>query len=261
MGILNTTPDSFSDGGCYATKDAALRQAELMWQQGASIIDVGGESTRPGANPVALEQELQRVIPVIEAIHTRLEVAISIDTSKPVVMQAAVNAGASLINDVHALRAEGALPMAVTLDVPICLMHKQGMPRTMQEQPHYVDVVSEVRDFLLQRATALLEAGFPREKILLDPGFGFGKTLAHNLALLRDLSVLAETGYSLLVGLSRKSMLGAITGRAVDQRVPAGIAATMIALQGGARIVRVHDVAQTVDALKIWQATYGYPYD
>jgi dihydropteroate synthase len=254
MGILNITPDSFSDGGLYQQRDTALRQAEVMAGQGASILDIGGESTRPGAAAVSGQEELDRVIPVIEAIKSHIDIPLSIDTSKPAVMRAAVQAGAGLINDVNALRAEGALQAAIDLAVPVCLMHMQGKPRTMQQDPQYVDVVADVHDFLLQRTQALLDAGFAREKIVLDPGFGFGKTLAHNLALLRGLPVLAKTGYPLLIGISRKSMLGAITGRKVDQRVPASIAAAVLALQGGASILRVHDVAETVDALKVWRA-------
>jgi dihydropteroate synthase len=254
MGILNITPDSFSDGGLYQQRDAALRQAEAMVGQGASILDIGGESTRPGAAAVSGQEELDRVIPVIEAIKSRIDIPLSIDTSKPAVMRAAVQVGVGLINDVNALRAEGALQAAIDLAVPVCLMHMQGKPRTMQQDPQYVDVVADVHDFLLQRTQALLDAGFAREKIVLDPGFGFGKTLAHNLALLRGLPVLAKTGYPLLIGISRKSMLGAITGRKVDQRMPASIAAAVLALQGGASILRVHDVAETVDALKVWRA-------
>lgn len=254
MGILNITPDSFSDGGLYQQRDAALRQAEAMVGQGASILDIGGESTRPGAAAVSGQEELDRVIPVIEAIKSHIDIPLSIDTSKPAVMRAAVQVGAGLINDVNALRAEGALQAAIDLAVPVCLMHMQGKPRTMQQDPQYVDVVADVHDFLLQRTRALLDAGFAREKIVLDPGFGFGKTLAHNLALLRGLPVLAKTGYPLLIGISRKSMLGAITGRQVDQRMPASIAAVVLALQGGASILRVHDVAETVDALKVWRA-------
>ncbi len=254
MGILNVTPDSFSDGGRFDRLDAALRHAEAMCAAGADIIDIGGESTRPGAAPVSEAEELERVIPVIEAIRRDLEVPISIDTSKPAVMRAAVAAGATLINDVNALRAPGALEAAVEAGVPVCLMHMQGEPRTMQQAPHYDDVVAEVRDFLLARAEACVAAGIPRHAILLDPGFGFGKTLAHNLALLRELPALTATGYPVLVGISRKSMLGRLTGREVDQRLAAGLAAAVLALEGGARILRVHDVPETRDALRVWEA-------
>lgn len=254
MGILNITPDSFSDGGRFLHADAALRQAERLVDEGADILDIGGESTRPGALAVPEQQEIERVAPVIEAIAARIEVPVSVDTSKPGVMRAAVSAGACMINDVNALRAEGAVQTAAELAVPVCLMHMQGEPRTMQQSPSYDDVVGEVRAFLLQRAQACEAAGIPRHAISLDPGFGFGKTLAHNLRLLRGLPVLADTGYPVLAGLSRKSMLGAITGREVAQRLPASLAVALLALQGGASILRVHDVAETVDVLKVWQA-------
>ncbi|RMG35885.1 MAG: dihydropteroate synthase [Gammaproteobacteria bacterium] len=254
MGILNVTPDSFSDGGRFDRLDAALRHAEAMCGAGADIIDIGGESTRPGAVPVSEAEELQRVVPVIEALHSRLEVEISIDTSKPGVMRAAVEAGAGLVNDVNALRAPGAAEMVAALGVPVCLMHMQGEPRTMQQSPRYDDVVTEVRDFLLARAESCMAAGIPRDHIWLDPGFGFGKTLAHNLALLRSLPTLCETGFPVLVGISRKSMIGMLTGREVADRVAGSLAAAVLALEGGARILRVHDVAETRDALRVWEA-------
>jgi dihydropteroate synthase len=254
MGILNVTPDSFSDGGRFDRLGDALRHAERLAAEGADILDIGGESTRPGAQAVGEAEEVDRVVPVIEAIASRIEVPISIDTSKAGVMRAAVAAGACMINDVNALRAEGALEAAAGLDVPVCLMHIQGEPRTMQQNPQYDDVVVEVGEFLVRRAAACEAAGIARERIVLDPGFGFGKTLAHNLALLRDLPVLVERGYPVLVGISRKSMLGMITGREVDQRLAGSLAVALMALQGGAAILRVHDVAETVDVLKVWQA-------
>ncbi|WP_295886767.1 dihydropteroate synthase [uncultured Thiohalocapsa sp.] len=251
MGVLNVTPDSFSDGGDFFARDTALRRAEQMVAEGADIIDVGGESTRPGADAVSMQDERRRVVPVIEALARRLPVPVSVDTSKPEVMRAAADAGASLINDVRALRAPGALAAAVSLGLPVCLMHMQGEPRTMQESPTYGDVVAEVGNFLKARIAACLAAGLPGERLLLDPGFGFGKRLAHNLALLARLPELAEIGPPLLVGISRKSMLGAITGRPVAERLPAGLAAAVLAARSGARILRVHDVAPTVDALKV----------
>ncbi len=263
MGILNVTPDSFSDGGDFFsprhTPDRALARAERMVSDGAAIIDIGGESTRPGANAVSLEEELARVIPVIERLHARLpDVIISIDTSKSEVMRAAVAAGASMINDVWALRAGGALEAACDLDAAICLMHLQGEPRTMQQQPCYVDVVAEVRAFLAGRIAACLAAGIARERLLVDPGFGFGKTLEHNLALLRNLGEFRTLGVPLLVGLSRKSMIGALTGRPVGERLYGSIALTALAAWQGAAIVRVHDVAETADALKVCSAVmYG----
>jgi len=254
MGILNVTPDSFSDGGCFDNLDNALRHAERMVAQGADMLDIGGESTRPGAKPVSEQEEIERVVPVIEALASRIQAPISIDTSKPGVMRAAVAAGACLINDVNALRADGALAAAVETGVPVCLMHMQGKPRTMQQDPSYVDVVTEVRDFLLARAQVCMAAGMARDDIWIDPGFGFGKTLQHNLDLLRHLPHLVETGFPVLVGISRKSMLGALTGRDVDQRLAAGLAAALLALQRGALILRVHDVPETLDVLNIWLA-------
>ena len=254
MGVLNITPDSFSDGGRFSEVDAALRRAEQMVVDGAGIIDVGGESTRPGAAPVSLDDELGRVIPVIERIRSALDVPVSIDTSKPRVMREAVRAGACLVNDVTALAAPDALETVAELGVPVCLMHMQGQPRTMQNAPQYRDVVADIIDYLSARLAACEAAGIGRERLLVDPGFGFGKTLEHNLALLRDLEAFAVLGVPLLVGLSRKSMLGLVTGRPVEQRLAASVAAALIAVQNGASIVRVHDVAETVDALKLWQA-------
>ncbi len=254
MGILNVTPDSFSDGGRFLGPEAALRRALELQREGADLIDVGGESTRPGAPPVSEAEELDRVIPVIERLKDAVEVPISVDTSKPVVMREAVAAGAGLINDVNALRAEGALETAAALQVPVCLMHMQGTPRTMQQAPGYRNVVAEVKDFHQARMAACQEAGIPPERILLDPGFGFGKRLEHNLALLRELRSLTDLGRPLLVGISRKSMLGAITGREVEDRLAAGLAAAVLALERGASLLRVHDVAATVDAVKVVEA-------
>ena len=251
MGVLNVTPDSFSDGGRYSTVDIALRRSEQMAEQGAAIIDVGGESTRPGAEAVSEQQELDRVIPVIEVIHRAVDLPISIDTSKPGVMRAAVAAGASIINDVFALQADGALEAAVELQRPVCLMHMQGEPRNMQEQPQYDDVVGEVTQFLRERVAQCKQAGLAEDLIIVDPGFGFGKSPAHNVELLAGLEQLAELGVPLLVGLSRKSTLGKITGREVTQLMPASIAAAVVAVQQGAQIVRAHDIAETVDALRV----------
>ncbi len=251
MGILNVTPDSFSDGGRFHHLDAALSGARMMAGDGADVVDVGGESTRPGAQPVGLADELERVVPVIEAIASELSVSISIDTSKPGVMEAAVAAGATMINDVLALRADGAIETARDLQVPVCLMHMQGLPRSMQNNPCYDDVVSEVREFLLGRIDACVSAGMDEGKIIIDPGFGFGKTLQHNLALLARLDVLVDTGVPVLVGLSRKSMIAAMLDRPMDRRVAASAALAMIAAQKGAAMVRVHDVAETADALNV----------
>jgi len=254
MGILNVTPDSFSDGGDYFGLDASLRHARAMVRDGADLIDVGGESTRPGAGQVDTQEELRRVVPVIRALFAELSVPISVDTAKPEVMEAAVAAGAGLINDVRALAAPGALETAVGLGVPVCLMHMRGDPGTMQLDPSYGDVVGEVRAFLVQRVGACLEAGITRERILVDPGFGFGKTLEHNLVLLARLGEIAALGMPVLVGISRKSMLGSVTGRGVGERLPASLAAAVLAAERGADILRVHDVAATADALKVLQA-------
>jgi len=254
MGILNITPDSFSDGGLFLGRDRALAHALEMAADGADIIDVGGESTRPGAPAVSVEQELARVIPVIEAVRAAVELPISIDTSKPEVMRAAVAAGAGLINDVRALREPGALAAAAGLGVPVCLMHMQGEPRTMQANPVYGDVLAEVREFLAGRVAACEAAGIPRARLIVDPGFGFGKTVAHNLALLRGLPELAGLGCPVLAGLSRKSLIGAVLGLPVDERLHASVALALIAVQNGASIVRVHDVRATRDAVRMWEA-------
>jgi dihydropteroate synthase len=251
MGILNVTPDSFSDGGLFVGRDAALRQAEAMARDGAAIIDIGGESTRPGAADVPEQQELDRVLPVVEAVASVIDVPVSIDTSKPAVMRAAVAAGAGMINDIRALRGEGALQAAVDLQVPVCLMHMQGQPRTMQQQPAYTDVVAEVTGFLAERVRTCVDTGLDEELIVVDPGFGFGKLPQHNVELLSNLRQLRSLGRPILVGLSRKSTLGELTGRDVGKRLPASIAAAVIAVLEGAQIVRVHDVRETVDALRV----------
>ena len=255
MGILNVTPDSFSDGGQYRFLDAALQRVEEMLMEGVDIIDIGGESTRPGAPAVSAPEELDRVIPVIEAIRQRFAVPLSIDTSKPIVMREAVKAGADLLNDVRALQEEGALQVCAELDVPICLMHMQGLPRTMQLEPHYTNVVNEVYGFFEQRIQACEMVGIARDRLILDPGFGFGKNLDHNIDLLRRLKAFSALNLPLLVGLSRKSMLGKLLGeRPVEDRLHASIAAAVIAAMQGATIIRVHDVKATNDALKIVKA-------
>ena len=254
MGVLNTTPDSFSDGGRFTAVSAALSQARRMVEEGADIIDVGGESTRPGAGAVREHEEIDRVLPVIDAIRAELDVPLSIDTSKPGVMRAAVAAGADMINDVRALRVEGALDAAAALQRPVCLMHMQGEPRTMQQDPRYDDVVADVTQFLRERVAECVTAGLGEELLVLDPGFGFGKTPADNVELLANLRQLLIIGRPLLIGVSRKSTLGALTGRAVGQRVPAGLAAAVMAVDRGASIVRVHDVAETVDAMRVARA-------
>lgn len=251
MGVLNVTPDSFSDGGDFFSPEDALHRAERMVEEGADILDIGGESTRPGAVPVSAQDEIDRVVPVIEALRSRISLPISIDTSKPEVMRAAVSAGAGMINDVRALRSPGALDAAVETGVPVCLMHMQGEPGNMQAAPEYGDVVTEVRDFLHRRVGDCISAGMAPGHLLLDPGFGFGKTLAHNLALLAGLEELCGLGQPVLVGLSRKSMIGALTGRPVDERLSGSLAAAVLAVERGARLVRVHDVAATVDALRV----------
>jgi dihydropteroate synthase len=250
MGVLNATPDSFSDGGRWLDLDEAVRRAADMAQAGADIIDIGGESTRPGSLPVSTEEEIARTVPLVRRVKAELDVAVSIDTSKPEVMQAAVDAGADMINDVFALQQPGALEMAARLHVPVCLMHMRGAPRTMQAAPQYQDVVSEVSSFLLGRVSACQAVGIPGDAIVLDPGFGFGKTFLHNVELFRAIPVLCQLGFPLLVGISRKSMLGEITGKKVHERMPASIAAALLAVQLGAAIVRVHEVGETVDALK-----------
>lgn len=252
MGVLNRTPDSFSDGGHYLDIDQALAQARRMADEGADLIDIGGESTRPGADPVGEQQELDRVVPLIERLRGDVDCTLSVDTGKPGVMRAACVAGAELINDVYALRAEGAMQAAAETGAAVCLMHMQGEPRTMQQSPRYGDVVVEVGDFLRQRVAACAEAGIPRERLCVDPGFGFGKNLGHNLALLAGLEALMALDLPILVGLSRKSMLGTISGRsAVADRVPAGVAAAALAVVRGAMIVRTHDVAATRDAVRL----------
>jgi dihydropteroate synthase len=251
MGVLNVTPDSFSDGGRFASIEAALAHALRMVEEGAALIDVGGESTRPGAQAVGVEEEIRRVVPVIQAIAARTRVLISIDTSKPAVMTAAVRAGASLINDVRALREPGALEAAADSGAAICLMHMQGEPRTMQIDPRYGDVVAEVRDFLRERAEACMAHGIARDRLVIDPGIGFGKRLEHNLALLAGLPALAGLGWPVLIGVSRKSMFDVLLGRAVDERVAGGVAVSTAAVLNGASIVRTHDVASTVDAVKV----------
>ncbi|KQY00683.1 dihydropteroate synthase [Rhodanobacter sp. Root480] len=254
VGILNLTPDSFSDGGSHDSVDAAVAHALQMVEEGADMIDVGGESTRPGAADVPVDEELHRVIAVIEQLASRSEVPIAIDTSKPEVMRAAVAAGAGMINDVYALRREGAMEAVAELRVPVCLMHMQGEPRSMQDAPHYDDVVGEVHRFLTDRLFACELAGIERRNVMVDPGFCFGKTLEHNLALLAALDRFTSLGSGVYAGLSRKSMIGTLTGRQVPaERVAGSVAAALIAVQRGARMVRVHDVAATVDALAVWQ--------
>lgn len=253
MGIVNVTPDSFSDGGRFLATDQAVAHARQLVEDGADVLDIGGESTRPGAQAVSEEEEIQRVVPVIEAL-LALNVPLSVDTMKPGVMRAALAAGADLVNDVNALQAEGAMDAVANSYAAVCLMHMQGQPATMQQAPRYGDAVAEVEDYLLERASAAQAAGIAAERIVLDPGFGFGKTLDHNLALFRELPRLVSKGYPILAGLSRKSMLGTITGRPVEQRLHASIAAALMAAERGARILRVHDVAATCDAIKIWKA-------
>jgi len=257
MAVLNTTPDSFSDGGAlYNDKhqldlSLVLTQVESFLQQGANIIDVGGESTRPGAEPVSIAEELERVIPVVEAVSKRFDVAISVDTSTPAVMTESAKVGASLINDVRALGRPGALEAAAETGLPVCLMHMSGEPGSMQDDPQYDDFVREVCDFLLARVGQCVEVGIDTGKILLDPGFGFGKTLTHNLTLFRHLDQLVALGFPLMVGVSRKSMIGTILDKPVDQRIIGSVAMAMLAAQRGAQILRVHDVSATADALKI----------
>lgn len=255
MGILNATPDSFSDGGRFNHLDAALKRCEQMVKEGADWIDVGGESTRPGAAEVSALQELERVIPVIEAIKQRFEVKVSVDTSKPEVMQAAIVAQVDMINDVRALQEPGALEAVAPSEVLVCLMHMQGEPRSMQQTPDYADVVYDVKLFLEQRINSCQQAGISAQRLLLDPGFGFGKTVRHNYQLLQRLASLHEYGLPLLIGLSRKSMLGAVTHTEIDERLAASIAGATIAAMKGARIVRVHDVKPTVDAMHVVHAT------
>jgi len=251
MGILNVTPDSFSDGGRFATTKSAVQQTRAMIEQGAAIIDVGGESTRPGAEDVSLNEELDRVIPVIEKIANEFDTIISIDTSKPEVIRAAVNAGAGLINDVNALQADGALSAAYEANVPVCLMHMQGVPRTMQKEPTYNNVTEEVIAFLKERIDACINAGISKNKLLIDPGFGFGKSLKHNLQLMRDLESFKHIDCPLLVGVSRKSMIGQLLDVEVDDRLIGSVALETLAAWNGADIIRAHDVKAAVEAIKI----------
>jgi dihydropteroate synthase len=256
MGIVNVTPDSFSDGGRYYDPARAVAHARQLVEEGADLLDIGGESSRPGAQSVSAEEELRRVLPVIEAL-AGVGVPLSVDTVKPEVMCRAVAAGASVINDIAALQAPGALEAVAASDAAVCLMHMQGEPRTMQADPSYGDVVVEVRDFLVRRVAAVRAAGIAAERIIVDPGFGFGKRLEHNLALLRQLGRFGDLGACVLAGLSRKSMLGEITGRKVSLRDAASVAAALLAARNGARILRVHDVAATKDALAVWAAVEG----
>lgn len=251
MGILNVTPDSFSDGGTFNLLENGLTHAALMLDEGADIIDIGGESTRPGAQDVSVQQELDRVIPVIEAISQRFDTIISIDTSKARVMTEAIQAGARLINDVRALQENGALEAAIAAKVPVCLMHMQGQPRVMQQNPQYDDVVTEVKTFLKQRISICLQAGMPIEQIIVDPGFGFGKSLQHNFQMLAELEEFHKLNVPVLAGMSRKSMLGNLLQRDVTQRLAGNVAVATIAAQKGAQIIRVHDVKETVDAVKV----------
>jgi len=253
MGILNVTPDSFADGGHDLDPSRALDHAREMIGDGAAIIDIGGESTRPGAQPVSEAEELERVIPLVAALAGE-GALVSVDTMKPGIMRAAIAAGAAMVNDVRALQARGALEAMAASSAAVCLMHMRGEPRTMQADPHYEDVVREVGDFLLERALTCEAAGIARDRIVIDPGFGFGKTLSHNLELLRSLSALTETGYPVLAGLSRKATIGRITGRDVGDRMAGSVAAALAAVARGASIVRVHDVRETVDALNVWWA-------
>ncbi|HEX9389726.1 MAG TPA: dihydropteroate synthase [Usitatibacteraceae bacterium] len=254
MGIVNITPDSFSDGGRFLARDQAIAHARQLIADGADLIDLGGESTRPGAPSATLDEELARVMPALEAV-VGDGVPVSVDTQKTEVMRAAIAAGAAMINDVNALQAPGAVEVCANSDVAICLMHKQGTPQTMQAAPHYDDVLAEVGDFLQARARVCEAAGVAHERIVIDPGFGFGKTVEHNFTLLRELRALTRLGYPLLAGYSRKTSLGIITGRPVDERLAASLAAALIAAQNGAAILRVHDVRETVDVLKVLAAT------
>ncbi|WDK02092.1 dihydropteroate synthase [Xanthomonas campestris] len=260
MGIVNVTPDSFSDGGQHTTVDAAVAHGLRLVAEGAAVLDVGGESTRPGASAVSLEEELQRVIPVIQALSAQTDVPISVDTYKPEVMRAAVGAGAGMINDVNALRSPGALEAAAELAVPVVLMHALSAPHAMQAEPHYDDVVAEVHRFLAERIFAAEMAGIDKRRLILDPGFGFDKSTVHNLTVLAQLQRLQEFGLPVLVGFSRKRTIGELTGRQVAaERVHGSVAAHLIAAQQGAQLLRVHDVAATVDALKVWRAVAAIP--
>lgn len=251
MGILNVTPDSFSDGGRFSQRDEALRHAEAMVAAGATLIDVGGESTRPGARPVSVTEELERVAPMVEAIHRHLDVVVSVDTSTPAVMREAARLGAGLINDVRALERDGALDAAAATGLPVCLMHMRGEPGTMQDDPHYENVTQDVARYLQQRMVACANAGIEADRVVLDPGFGFAKTLAHNLSLFKHLEALHRLGRPLLVGVSRKSMIGLTLERPVDERLYGSLALAALAVTKGASILRVHDVAQTVDVVRM----------
>lgn len=251
MGILNITPDSFSDGGRFNQRDLALRHAQAMVEAGATLIDIGGESTRPGARPVSVVEELERVAPLVEAINRELDVVISVDTSTPAVMRESARLGAGLINDVRALRRDGALDAAAATGLPVCLMHMQGEPGTMQDHPHYDDLLGEVSSFLLERMQACASAGIPAERILLDPGFGFAKSHAHNLSLFKHMQALHALGRPLLVGVSRKSMVGLALNKPVTERLNGSLALAALAMTKGAKILRVHDVAETIDVVRM----------
>ena len=251
MGILNITPDSFSDGGRFNQRDLALRHAQAMVEAGATLIDIGGESTRPGARPVSVVEELERVAPLVEAINRELDVIISVDTSTPAVMRESARLGAGLINDVRALRRDGALDAAAATGLPVCLMHMQGEPGTMQDHPHYDDLLGEVSSFLLERMQACASAGIPAERILLDPGFGFAKSHAHNLSLFNHMQALHALGRPLLVGVSRKSMVGLALNKPVTERLNGSLALAALAMTKGAKILRVHDVAETIDVVRM----------
>jgi len=254
MGVVNITPDSFSDGGQFFARDAAIAHARRLAAEGAHIIDIGGESTRPGAAPVSEDEELARILPALEALP---DVCVSVDTRRPAVMRAALDAGASMINDVQALQASGALEAVRESQCAVCLMHMKGEPATMQRDPHYDDVVREVKDFLRQRVAAAEAAGIARERIVVDPGFGFGKTAAHNLTLLGHLAEFGDLGVPLVAGLSRKSTIGRLTGRPADERLAGSLAMALIAAQRGATILRVHDVKETRDVIAVWEALIG----
>ncbi len=266
MGVINLTPDSFYDGAALGAEtggvfrvnlDKALRRVDNMLAEGARLLDIGGESTRPGAREVSTREEMDRVLPVLEALLERMDVIVSVDTSSPELMQAAAAAGAGMINDIRALRRPGAVEAAASSRMAVCLMHMQGEPDTMQEQPEYQDVVGEVAGFLRRRADAAIEAGVDRERIVIDPGFGFGKTTGHNFTMLNEFARFTEQGFPVLAGVSRKSMIGAATGRPPHQRLAGSTAAAMLALHGGARIVRSHDVAATVDAIGVHSMIQG----
>ncbi len=254
MGILNVTPDSFSDGGKFFSSKSAFEQARTIFEEGADIIDIGGESTRPGSKSVSAQEEIDRVIPVVEQIKTEFPISISVDTSKSIVMDEAIKAGADIINDIMALRGKNSLNIVANSNVKVCLMHIQGKPRTMQANPYYTDIVEEIKIFLLDRTQACIDAGITKDRIIIDPGFGFGKNLEHNLTLMRNLVDFTKIGYPVLVGLSRKSMIGDILNKPVTERLYGGIALAVLAVNRGAKIIRTHDVATTVDAIKITYA-------